>query len=82
MDTNFEQATLDNVNMSRANLANRRLREKLTEACDEKGVGLSVPSPILCTDNGAMIGVAGAHWLSDGQYSSWGSNAEPGMRLG
>jgi len=63
-------------------LANRRLREKLTEACDEKGVGLSVPSPILCTDNGAMIGVAGAHWLSDGQYSSWGSNAEPGMRLG
>ncbi len=63
-------------------LANTRLRLKLTAACNAKGVGLSIPDPILCTDNGAMIGVAGAHWLSEGQYTSWAANAEPGMRLG
>jgi N6-L-threonylcarbamoyladenine synthase len=36
-------------------LANRRLREKLAEEADRRGVGLFVPSPSLCTDNGAMI---------------------------
>jgi len=36
-------------------LANRRLREKLSIEADERGVGLFVPAPALCTDNGAMI---------------------------
>ncbi len=36
-------------------LANRRLRERLTEEADRRGVGLFVPEPALCLDNGAMI---------------------------
>ena len=38
--------------------ANSRLRERLAEACAERGMKLYIPSPILCTDNGAMIGCA------------------------
>ena len=38
--------------------ANSRLRERLAEACAERDMKLYIPSPILCTDNGAMIGCA------------------------
>lgn len=63
-------------------LANRRLREKLGDACESHGVELFLPSPGLCTDNGAMIGAAAVHWLDKNVISSWDSVVEPGRRLG
>lgn len=36
-------------------LSNRRLRQRLTEEAERRGVGLFIPEPALCTDNGAMI---------------------------
>ena len=38
--------------------ANSKLRQMLQERCQKSGIKLYVPSPILCTDNGAMIGCA------------------------
>ena len=38
--------------------ANSKLREMMQAACDENGISLYRPSPILCTDNGAMIASA------------------------
>ncbi len=35
--------------------ANSKLREMLTKECASNGIELYCPSPILCTDNGAMI---------------------------
>ena len=64
-------------------LANRRLRERLSEEAHRRGVGLFVPEPALCTDNGAMIasvaidkvvaGIPGDDLLGD---------VAPGLRLG
>ena len=39
--------------------ANRWLRDKLAELCEEDGVNLIIPEMKYCTDNAAMIGAAG-----------------------
>ena len=39
--------------------ANRRLRERLAAACSRRGVTTHYPRPLYCTDNAAMIALAG-----------------------
>lgn len=46
--------------------ANRRLRERLNAAAAKKGVRVCYPALPLCTDNGAMIALAGALRLQAG----------------
>lgn len=49
--------------------ANRRLRELLGEMAAEAGVRIHFPDPSLCTDNGAMIALAGLLRLKAGEWS-------------
>ena len=41
--------------------ANTRLREQLDAAAARRGLRVHYPELALCTDNGAMIALAGAH---------------------
>ena len=50
--------------------ANRRLRAQLAEAAARQGFRVFFPRPEFCTDNGAMIALAGALRLQAGQLES------------
>lgn len=61
--------------------ANSRLRERMLQACDERGLRLLAPSPVLCTDNGAMIAASGSNLLADGTVSSLDLPVDPTLEL-
>ena len=61
--------------------ANSRLRALAAERCAEEGIALHLPSPKLCTDNGAMIAMAGAVHLARGERAAAQMSADPGWRL-
>jgi N6-L-threonylcarbamoyladenine synthase len=61
--------------------ANSRLRERITAACLAAGVRPVIPSPRLCTDNGAMVAAAGANLLAAGVTAAGDLEADPGLLL-
>lgn len=62
--------------------SNSHLRKALEEACEKAGVEFYRPSPILCTDNAAMIGAAGYYEFIKGNVSDYDLNAVPNLKLG
>lgn len=62
--------------------SNSALRATMEEACSKKNLSLYYPSPIYCTDNAAMIGVAGYYEYIKGTRHGWDLNAVPNLKIG
>lgn len=62
--------------------SNSSLRSAMEEACKKRGLTLYRPAPIFCTDNAAMIGVAGYYEYIKGNRSDFHLNAVPSLKLG
>ena len=62
--------------------SNSALREALINEGNKKGVEVLFPSPVLCTDNAAMIGSAAYFEYISGSISSLDLNAKPNLKLG
>ncbi len=61
--------------------ANAALRARLAGEAGARSIPLVVPRPGLCTDNGAMIGAAGARRLLAGERSGLDLDARPSLPL-
>jgi N6-L-threonylcarbamoyladenine synthase len=62
--------------------ANSRLRQAVAErAAGYEGMRVHLPPARLCTDNAAMIAVAGTHALLRGELQGLDLNADPAWRL-
>jgi len=62
--------------------SNSSLRQAMKEACEKRGIAFYHPSPVYCTDNAAMIGVAGYYEFKKGVRSGYDLNAVPNLKLG
>ena len=61
--------------------SNSRLRELLMQRGEQAGIKVVYPSPILCTDNAAMIGCAAYYRYINGTRSDFTLNAMPNLSL-
>ena len=61
--------------------ANSVLRERLAGEAASRRLPLIVPRPGLCTDNGAMIGAAGARRFLVGERAGLDLDARPSLPL-
>ena len=62
--------------------SNSALRAAMEEACRRRNLRCYYPSPILCTDNAAMIGAAAYYEYRKGNLAGWDLNAVPNLKLG
>lgn len=85
--TEHTMAAAENYGIKKIALAggvasNSCLRSSFEEACSKRGYDFYRPSPILCTDNGAMIACAGYYEYMAGVRHGWDLNAVPNLKLG
>ena len=77
-----EEFGMDKFAIAGGVASNGTLRNAMKEACENKGVKFYHPSPIYCTDNAAMIGVAAYYEYMKGTRHGWDLNAVPNLKLG
>lgn len=72
----------DKVAIAGGVASNTALQEAMRAACEKEGLNYYHPSPIYCTDNAAMIGVAAYYEYKKGVRAGWDLNAIPNLKLG
>ncbi|MCQ2491928.1 MAG: tRNA (adenosine(37)-N6)-threonylcarbamoyltransferase complex transferase subunit TsaD [Lachnospiraceae bacterium] len=73
---------LDKVAIAGGVASNSALRAKMAEKCEKHHLKFYYPSPVLCTDNAAMIGAAGYYDYKKGIRDGLDLNAVPNLKIG
>lgn len=77
-----EEFGMDTLAIAGGVASNSALREGMREECQKRGIRFYHPSPIFCTDNAAMIGVAAYYEFINGRRDGLDLNAVPNLKLG
>ena len=77
-----EDFHMDKLAIAGGVASNQTLRGAMEKSCREKGIRFYHPSPLLCTDNAAMIGAAAYYEFMKGTRHGWDLNAVPNLKLG
>lgn len=73
---------MDKVALAGGVASNSALRQAMRERCEKEGIRFYHPSPILCTDNAAMIGCAAYYEYLAGTRHGLDLNAVPNLKIG
>ena len=65
-----KESGVDSLVIAGGVAANSRLRAVATQRCEKAGIRLRIPSPALCTDNGAMVAALGSLMVAAGRSPS------------
>ena len=65
-----KESGIDSLVIAGGVAANSRLRAVASERCEKAGIRLRIPSPALCTDNGAMVAALGSLMVAAGRPPS------------
>ncbi|CAB5001337.1 MAG: tRNA (adenosine(37)-N6)-threonylcarbamoyltransferase complex transferase subunit TsaD [Actinobacteria bacterium] len=65
-----KESGIDSLVIAGGVAANSRLRVVASERCEKAGIRLRIPSPALCTDNGAMVAALGSLMVVAGRSPS------------
>ena len=65
-----KESGIDSLVIAGGVAANSRLRVVASERCEKAGIRLRIPSPALCTDNGAMVAALGSLMVAAGRSPS------------
>ena len=77
-----QQESLKRIVITGGVASNGYLRDRMTEAALKEGIQVSVPKPIFCTDNAAMIACAGyyrSQYCSPSENDPFSLDAHPNL---
>lgn len=77
-----KKLNMDTVCLAGGVASNSSLRAAMKEACEKADIKFCYPSPILCTDNAAMIGAAAYYEYKAGTRHGLDLNAVPNLKIG
>lgn len=77
-----KECGMDKLAIAGGVASNSALRATIQEECTKNNIRFYSPSPILCTDNAAMIGAAAYYEYIKGVRHGYDLNAIPNLKLG
>ena len=77
-----KECGMDKLAIAGGVASNSALRAAIQEECTKNNISFYSPSPVLCTDNAAMIGAAAYYEYIKGVRHGYDLNAVPNLKLG
>ena len=77
----IEKTGLDTISITGGVAANKAFRQKAETMAKDRNLNFYFPPMKYCTDNAAMIAIAGYHYLNAGAYSNLELKANPNLAL-